>query len=80
MIQERNSGPISAQENYMQQLRRRGDQNVFSNYVKRNDTLFADAPESGVPVVLRPFSAGTYRSVVKGLEDVTDEFIELVGL
>lgn len=79
MIQERN-GPISAQATYMQQLRRQSDLHVFENYIKRNDTLFADAPESGVPVVLRRTTSGTYQSVVNGLEAVTEEFSNLVGL
>lgn len=80
MIQERSGGPISAQANYMQQLRRQSELHVFDNYVKRNDTIFADAPELGVPVVLNGTTVATYRSVVRGLETVTDEFINLVGL
>jgi chromosome partitioning protein len=43
---------------------------VFDSYIRRNDTLFADAPESGVPVVLNAFSSGSHQTVVDGLEDV----------
>lgn len=80
MIQERSNAPISAQQNYIQQLRRQSDLHVFEAYVKRNDTLFADAPETGVPVILRSHSGGTYGSVIDGLREVTDEFQELIGL
>lgn len=80
MIQEISGAPISAQQNYIQQLRRQSGLNVFENYIKRNDTLFADAAETGVPVVLKAQSGATYKGVVRGLEEVTDEFAELVGL
>ena len=79
MVQERN-GPISAQENYMQQLRRQSGLYIFNNYVKQNNTIFADAPERGVPVVLTGTTNPTFKSVVAGLEAVTGEFIQLVGL
>ena len=80
MIQERSEEPINAQNAYIRQIRQQGGLNVFESYIKRNDTLFASAPESGVPVVLRPQSQQTYKSVVEGLEAVTDEFIHLVSL
>ncbi|PBC22308.1 MULTISPECIES: AAA family ATPase [unclassified Mesorhizobium] len=80
MIQERSEAPISAQQTYMQQVRRQSGLTVFTSYIKRNDTLFASAPESGVPVVLQSHSGGTYRSVVEGLEEVTTEFAGSIGL
>jgi chromosome partitioning protein len=47
---------------------------VFENYIKRNDTLFADAPQYGVPVVLNRYASGSHQSVVDGLEEVATEF------
>ena len=80
MITERSGGPISAQENYIQQQRAQSGLMVFDSYIKRNDTLFASAPETGVPVVLNGYSAGTYQNVVDGLEAVTTEFKLQIGL
>ncbi|MBP0617045.1 ParA family protein [Jiella mangrovi] len=80
MIQERSEEPINAQSAYIRQIQRQGGLHVFENYIKRNDTLFASAPESGVPVVLRPQSQSTYKNVVKGLEKVAEEFAQLIDL
>lgn len=80
MIQERNNGPIRAQNSYFQQVTGHSGLHIFENYIKRNDTLFASAPQTGVPVVLNGYSTGTYRNVVDGLEEVTEEFRSLIGL
>ncbi|RXF73479.1 ParA family protein [Hansschlegelia zhihuaiae] len=80
MIQERSGQPIQAQNTYIQQIRRQSGLYVFERYIKRNDTLFAGAPETGIPVVLNQQSSGTYKSVVNSLEDVVDEFIDQVGI
>jgi chromosome partitioning protein len=53
---------------------------VFTSYIKRNDTLFAAAPESGIPVVLNGYDSGSHQSVVDGLEAVTNEFMKAIGL
>ena len=53
---------------------------VFPHYIKRNDTLFADAPQYGVPVVLHGYNSGSHQSVVDGLEGVTDDFAKAIGL
>jgi chromosome partitioning protein len=74
MIQEYDSQPIAAHRQFITRVSRMKGLSVFANYIKRNDTLFADAPESGIPVVLRNYSAGSHQSVVDGLEDVTAEF------
>jgi chromosome partitioning protein len=80
MIQERNKEPIQAQNTYIQQIVRQSGLAVFDDYIKRNDTLFASAPESGVPVVLKGYSGGTNKSVVDGLEAVSAEFVTRLGL
>lgn len=81
MIQEYGDQPISAQRNYISRVRR--DPNlpsVFESYIKRNDTLFAGAPEYGVPVVLNHHKNSSHQSVVDGLEGVTTEFANMIGL
>lgn len=80
MIQEYNGIPIASQRPYMARVRRMPDLSVFDSYIKRNDTLFASAPEAGIPVVLNGYSTGSHQSVVDGLADVTDEFVTRIGL
>lgn len=79
MIQEYGGEPIRSQRPFIGQTKKLGIR-VFDSYVKRNDTLFADAPVWGVPVVLYTFSSGTHQSVVQGLEGFVREFSALVGL
>jgi chromosome partitioning protein len=80
MIQEYGGGPMSAQRSYIAKVRNDSGLRVFNSYIKRNDTLFADAPAYGVPVVLTAHNNPSYQSVVGGLEDVTTEFVEKLGL
>ncbi len=73
MIQEYGGGPMAAQRAFMGEHQTAG-LTVFDAYIKRNDTLFADAPQYGVPVVLNHFTSGSHQSVVEGLESVSTEF------
>jgi len=73
MIQEYGGGPMAAQRAFMSKHQTAG-LSVFDSYIKRNDTLFADAPQYGVPVVLNRYSSGSHQSVVDGLEEVATEF------
>ncbi|HEX7858999.1 MAG TPA: AAA family ATPase [Verrucomicrobiae bacterium] len=79
MIQEYSRGPMAAQRAFMSQHKTAG-LTVFDSYIKRNDTLFADAPQYGVPVVLNSYSSGSHQSVVDGLEGVATEFSKTLGL
>lgn len=80
MIQERSGAPIGAQATYIEQLRQQSGLAIFDSYVKRNDTLFAGAPETGVPVVLTRVSGVTYRGVVEGLQQATADFADSIGI
>lgn len=80
MIQEYGDQPISAQRSYIARVRRDAGLPVFTSYIKRNDTLFADAPQYGVPVVLTTHNNYSHQSVVDGLEAVTTEFEEMIGI
>lgn len=80
MIQEYGGGPMAAQRPFMDQVKQLGGISIFPHYIKRNDSLFADAPQYGVPVVLHGYSSGSHQSVVEGLEGVTDDFKKRVGL
>jgi chromosome partitioning protein len=80
MIQEYGGGPISAQRSYIAKVKNDSGLPVFKSYIKRNDTLFADAPQYGVPVVLVSRNNFSHQSVVEGLEEVATEFAATLGL
>lgn len=80
MIQEYGNRPISAQRPFITQAKRLGGVEVMEPYIKRNNTIFSDAPQYGVPPVLNTYQPGTYTTVVEGLEDVATAFVEGVGL
>jgi chromosome partitioning protein len=78
MIQVRNQQPISAQQQYIQQVKRLKVP-VLTSYIRENKTIYADAPEYGVPVVLKDVSGQTYEDVQKELEELTTEVLAKVG-
>lgn len=80
MIQEYAQQPIAAQQTYIDRVIRGAKLPVFNSYIKRNDSLFADAPQYGVPVVLHGYSNSSHQSVVNGLESVVDEFSKKLKL
>ncbi|MGE0822354.1 MAG: ParA family protein [Candidatus Binatia bacterium] len=77
MIQVRNQQPISAQQQYIEQVKRSGVA-FLRSYIRENKTIYADAPEYGVPVVLRRVSGQTYQDVQAELEALTTEVLEKV--
>jgi chromosome partitioning protein len=80
MIQEYGGGPMDSQRLFINRVRSLKGLVVFDSYIKRNDTLFADAPETGVPVVLNGYANGSHQSVVVGLEKVAAEFALQLGI
>jgi len=77
MIQIRNQKPISAQQPYIQQVRRL-NMPILETMIRENKTIYADAPEYGVPVVLRRVSGQTYKDVQSELENLTTEILNMV--
>ena len=78
MIQIYREEPIRAQRSYM-----REDDipvPVFSSRMRENKTIFAEAPESLIPVVLRGYSQQTYADIVSEIEELADEFCEKSGI
>ena len=78
MIQVRNQQPISAQQQYIEQVKRLKVP-VLTTYIRENKTIYADAPEYGVPVVLKDVSGQTYEDVQKELEELTTQVLAKVG-
>lgn len=71
MVQIRSGHPIHTQQRYIERIEQTGLP-VFDNFIRRNDTVFADAPQYGVPVVL---GRSDPRGIRSELEQLTTEFI-----
>ncbi|MGN6116918.1 MAG: ParA family protein [Nitrobacter sp.] len=78
MIMIRNQVPISAQEQYIEQVKR-SKIATLKTYIRENKTVYADAPEYGMPVVIKRVSGKTYKDVQKELEDLTTEVLGKIG-
>jgi chromosome partitioning protein len=78
MIQVRDQQPISAQQHYIEQIKSLKVP-VLESYIRENKTLYGDAPEYGVPVVLEPVSGRTYEAVQGELKKLTDEILKEVS-
>jgi chromosome partitioning protein len=77
MVSIHNGIPISAQKQYIQQIVNSGVP-TWSTQIRENKTIYADAPEYGIPVVLKEVSGKTYESVQEELQGLTDEFLRKV--
>ena len=73
MIQIYRGRPINSQRPYISQIRELG-MPVFDAWIRENKTIFADAPEYGVPVVLVGDSGRTHGEIVRELEELVSEF------
>ncbi|MBK1633674.1 cobyrinic acid a,c-diamide synthase [Thiohalocapsa halophila] len=73
MIQVRSGKPIAAQQQYISQTVRLGVPS-FTNRFRENKTIFADAPQNGLPVVLHSYSGSTYTEIVSEIEAFVNEF------
>jgi chromosome partitioning protein len=79
MIQMYGGNPIQSQQQFIYQTKRL-DIPVFENYIVANNTIYADAPQNGVPVILNSYSNTSHRANVSHIENFTQEFISKVGL
>ena len=79
MIQMYGGEPISAQRQYIAQTKRLGVP-VMKNNFRENKSIFAEAPQNGMPVVLNEYSNNTHSDVVSEIESFVDEFIAEAGV
>ena len=79
MISVRNNEPISTQTYYIDQVKKSG-RKVFETKIRDNKTIYAKAPEEGIPVVLNKPSDPTSKAVNEELKDLTEEFMKKVGV
>lgn len=66
--------PIRSQQQFISQTKRLGVP-MFKEYLRNNNTIFAIAPQEGIPVVLNRYSNPTYAGIVKELKSLTCEFL-----
>lgn len=79
MIQIYSGQPISAQKQFIAQTKRLNVPVLETNF-RENKTIFADAPQNGMPVVLLEYSNNTHSDVVKEIEGFVNEFIAVSGV
>ncbi len=83
MIQIYRGRPIAAQRQYIAQTRRlaeRFEVLVMENNFRENKSIFADAPQNGMPVVLNAYSNNTHTDVVAEIKKFVDEFSGITGI
>ena len=73
MIQIYDRSPISAQRPYISQVRDLGLP-VFDNRIRENKTFFGDAPDYGIPVVLKNTGSRTQEGIQREIESFVSEF------
>lgn len=78
MIQITSGQPIAAQRQFISQTKRLGVK-TLDNYFRENKTIFADAPQNLVPVVLNAYAHNTHSDIVHEIEAVVGEFSSLLG-
>ena len=77
MIQVLRGRPIGVQRQYM-----RADSiavPIFRSTVRENKTIFGDAPEDGIPVVLERPRGEPYATIVREMESLAVEFLKRSG-
>ena len=74
MVQVYGNEPISTQRPFIHDIRRMGVP-VFDTFVRRNNRMFGDAPQYGIPVVVQSVSGTTYTNIQSELEDLATEFL-----
>jgi chromosome partitioning protein len=79
MTQLHGGSAISALRPFIRQTKELG-LTVFETQLRENKSMYADAPQYGVPVVLNSYSTSTHKQVVEELEAFTEEFIIKAGL
>lgn len=76
MINIYNNKPIQAQQEYITQVETNIPCNVFNNFIRNNNTLFANAPDYGVPVIISDKQSGdVYDNIKREINLLVDELI-----
>ncbi|WP_052350160.1 ParA family protein [Virgibacillus sp. SK37] len=73
MISFYSGEPIATQREYMNQVKR--DHTCFQSYMRENKTLFAPAPETGIPVILTKGQTTLQENIRNEIKQIVDELI-----
>lgn len=79
MVQEYGGTPISAQKQYIAQLKR-DTVPVFKSYFKLNNTQFSSSPVERIPVILNKSSSPTVQAIISESTSFVKEFIRKSGI
>jgi len=71
--------PVAAQRPFIAQTKKLGIP-VFDRWLRENKTIYADAPEYSLPVVLHHTTDPSHKLVISELEELAQEFERKVGL
>lgn len=74
MVQFNGGKPISAQEQYINRVRKLGVP-LFQTPIRHNATGFAEAPQTGLPLLLSKPANPSVKEAITSLLDFTNEFI-----
>lgn len=77
MVEKRKDEPISALRHYIHQVKQL-EIPTFETVIRENKTIYANAPEEGIPVVLQKVSGDTYKNIQTELKHLTKEFKERI--
>ena len=79
MIQIQDGKPIGAQRSFITQ-RENLDFPVFETFIRANNTLYANAPQDSIPVILKSeHSSGPHLQIVEELRGFVTEFEKKLG-
>lgn len=76
MVGFRSGDAISKQRFYIDQVAAEKGLPVFANMVRENKTLFSDAPEYGVPVIMKNTYSSSHRQVQDELRNLVQEVMQ----
>lgn len=79
MIQIYGGNPIASQQQFISQTQRLGIP-TLGTYFRENKSIFASAPQDGIPVTLHEYNRGTYSDVVAEINAFVDEFQRIAGV
>lgn len=79
MVQYYARVPIDAHKQYIKQVRSLGLP-VFDTKMRENKTIFSEAPEYGIPVVLMNYKNPVYSNIVAELEQLAQEFLKRIPI
>ena len=74
MVQVYGGRPISAQATFIERIKQTGLP-VFDRFIRRNNSIYGDAPEYGVPVVLGSIVGRGRGTPEEEMEELTTEFL-----